>query len=86
MEESLCYHCQDPEEPIDWTNLGPGKTPHLDHDHLIQHNNVNGFSHAKCNLRATKNRIEQLLVENTKLKAELEEYRQPEPLVFRRAA
>lgn len=86
MDEPLCYHCQDPEKPLDWTNLGRGKTPHLDHDHLIQHSNVNGFSHAKCNPQATRNRIEKLLAENAQLKAELEEYRQAEPLVLRRAA
>jgi regulator of replication initiation timing len=63
----------------------------LIHDHDTQ--KVNGFSHASCNPRAMKNRIETLIsenetlkTENETLKAELEQYRQQETQQFRMTA
>jgi hypothetical protein len=55
MMEEPCVHCG---EALDWTQLGRGKTPHLDHDH--ETGEVNGFSHQTCNPRALKIVIEKL--------------------------
>jgi hypothetical protein len=79
MMGQSCYHC---EKPIDWASLGRGKTPHLDHDHLIKKNNINGFSHYVCNPQKSKNHAKKLMAVIVKLQAELKLYRQAEPQPF----
>lgn len=55
MGDKPCVHCG---EVFDWSECGPGKTPHLDHDH--ETGKINGFSHAVCNPQAMKREIERL--------------------------
>jgi len=66
MADKPCVHCGD---SLDWTQLGIGKTPHLDHDH--ETGEVNGFSHPSCKPLARKNRIEKLEKQNRELEEEL---------------
>jgi hypothetical protein len=63
MMEEPCVHCGD---PLNWAELGRGKTPHLDHDH--ETGAVNGFSHHVCNPRALKNEIDKLRADYAALK------------------
>jgi len=57
-------------EKLDWTRLGYGKTPHLDHDHAT--GTILGFTHPKCNPLALQIRVRKLEEENKQLKQQLE--------------
>jgi hypothetical protein len=55
MDEPLCERCRG---PLDWTNLGAGKTPHLHHNH--ETGEIYGFTHSRCNSRAMEDTIDKL--------------------------
>lgn len=56
-------------EVLDWTNLGLGKTPHLDHSHST--GEILGFTHAKCNPHALEVRVRQEVVRVRQLEAKV---------------
>ncbi len=63
MEEKNCTLCGN---PLDWSVLGRGTTPHLHHDHVT--GQIYGFAHAKCNPLALQRRVRELETEVKQLK------------------
>lgn len=55
MEKSKCQRCR---RPLSWRVLGPGRTPHLHHDHAT--GKIHGFTHFHCNNGALEQEIERL--------------------------
>jgi len=66
MMEKSCVLCG---EPLDWTVLGPGVTPHLHHDH--ENGKIHGFTHPACN-RFESEEIFRLKAEVKKLQQEVQ--------------
>jgi len=66
MEAKNCILCG---EPLKW-EFGPGKTPHLHHDHVT--GEIYGFAHAKCNPRAEAKEMFRLRAEVKKLHQEVQ--------------
>jgi hypothetical protein len=59
MEEPNCERCK---EPLNWKDLGLGKTPHLHHQHFTSepYGKIYGFTHAHCNPQALENEVDLL--------------------------
>jgi hypothetical protein len=65
MQRKDCVLCG---ELLEW-KFGPGKTPHLHHNHNT--GEIYGFSHPRCNPNALENHIWKLEAEVKQLKQEL---------------
>lgn len=50
-----CFYCNG---PLNWSDLGANKTPHLDHDHKT--GEIRGFAHARCNFHTFKETTDRL--------------------------
>ena len=55
MEEPNCWRCG---QPLDWSDLRIGYTPHLHHNHLT--GDVYGFTHPWCNAGWEKDMFDRL--------------------------
>jgi len=66
MDEPLCERC---EQPLNWGDLGFGKTPHLHHDHTT--GKIHGFTHNRCNPHAMDIEISKLKARILELEAQL---------------
>lgn len=66
MDEPLCWRCK---RPLDWTNFGKGKTPHLHHNHDT--GEIYGFTHPHCNPLALEQEIDELKARIHELESQL---------------
>jgi hypothetical protein len=63
MEEPNCWRCN---QPLNWDELGNGKTPHLHHNHVT--GEIYGFTCPTCNPGAEEAAYDRLYDENIQLK------------------
>jgi hypothetical protein len=68
MKLGKCERCG---QPLDWNNLGRGKTPNLHHNH--ETGEIHGFTHPVCNAQALEKEIDKLKEQIRRIKIVLEE-------------
>jgi hypothetical protein len=67
MEIKICWLCH---KPLVW-KLGPGKTPHLHHNH--ETGEIYGFTHPRCHSKAQEHEIDDVRNENNDLRQRIRE-------------
>ena len=70
MEAAHCERCGG---LLNWDDLGPGTTPHLDHNH--ETGEIRGFAHPSCNAVRLRQEIIHLSRKNARLKRALDRVR-----------